>query len=457
MDRTIEHLTPREIVAELDRYIVGQAAAKRAVAVALRNRYRRQQVPVEHRNDILPKNILMMGPTGVGKTEIARRLAQLARAPFIKVEATKFTEVGYVGRDVDAMVRDLVAEAVRLVEKERFTAIQPEAETRTVDRLIELLDTEGSASHWGTWAVDEDEDPEERWARERADTEARREAVRQKLLNGELENELIEFDSEEATNPFVQVFSAQGIEEMGIESGMPFGSKRVTRRTTVAEARETLLEEECRKLVDKSTINRDAVQRAEQMGIIFIDEIDKVAIKSSGGGPDVSREGVQRDLLPIIEGATVATKFGPCKTDHVLFIAAGAFHIAKPSDLIPELQGRLPIRVELEPLGLTDFRRILSEPKNSLTKQYELLLAADGVEIEWSSGALDEIASFAAAENEKVDSIGARRLHTVMENVLQEILFDAPFEQPQKMLIDENFVKNRLNTLVKHGETNRLS
>ncbi len=457
MDRAIEHLTPREIVAELDRYIVGQSAAKRAVAVALRNRYRRQQVAPEFRNDILPKNILMMGPTGVGKTEIARRLAQLARAPFIKVEATKFTEVGYVGRDVDAMVRDLVAEAVRLVEGERFAAIQPQAEARTNERLVELLDATNVSSHMLGWQMPEDDNPEARWQREAEETDARKSELMERLKAGHLEDEIIEFDSEEATNPFVQVFSAQGIEEMGIESGMPFGSKHVTRRTTVADARSTLHEEECRKLVDRSTLNRDALQRAEQMGIIFIDEIDKVAIKSSGAGPDVSREGVQRDLLPIIEGATVATKYGPCKTDHVLFIAAGAFHIAKPSDLIPELQGRLPIRVELEPLGLNDFRRILSEPHNALTKQYEHLLAADGVEIEFASEALDEIASFAAAQNERMESIGARRLHTVMENVLHEILFEAPYDQPQKILIDDIFVKNRLNTLVKHGETNRQS
>jgi len=455
----IEDLTPRQIVAELDKYVIGQQAAKRAVAVALRNRYRRQQLPEERRDDVMPKNILMIGPTGVGKTELARRLAQLARAPFVKVEATKFTEVGYVGRDVDSMVRDLVSHAVRIVEKEKFEAVREESERRAMDRLVDMV--YDGPTPWQTnfnYFSDGDAETEAKPAITDEDYQAAREALRAQILAGELDSQLVEIDVEEANNPFVQVFSAQGIEEMGIDTsapGGPFGSRRSTRRVTVQKAHPMLVEEESKKMVDRSSINREAIVRAEQTGIIFIDEIDKVAIKSAGAGPDVSREGVQRDLLPIIEGSTVQSKFGPIKTDHILFIAAGAFHIAKPSDLIPELQGRLPIRVELESLTRGDLRRILQEPKNALVGQYFDLLKVDGVEIEFTSDALDEIAELAEAVNEKIEDIGARRLHTMMERLLEEALYEAPETTEKHIRFNRESVRLKLDPFVRNLETSR--
>jgi ATP-dependent HslUV protease ATP-binding subunit HslU len=467
MSLPIEDLTPRQIVAELNRYIVGQSAAKRAIAVALRNRYRRQQLPAEERNDVMPKNILMIGPTGVGKTEIARRLAQLARAPFIKVEATKFTEVGYVGRDVESMVRDLVSAAVRLVETERFEAVRPEAEEAALDRLVDLLDDEPSYGHvaprfhpgfemFGEETEREEEEIDYE-ALERANQE-RREKLRAEVQSGSRDSDHVEFEIEEASNPFLQVFTPQGIEEMGLDGmnlGGMGGTKRRIRRATVAEARETLIEQESKKLIDHTSLHRDAIHRAEQTGIIFLDEIDKIAGKSGGSGPDVSREGVQRDLLPIIEGGTVATKFGPVKTDHVLFVAAGAFHISKPSDLIPELQGRLPIRVELESLSMDDFRRILVEPKNALTRQYQLLLRTEGVEIEFTEDALDEIANIAAAVNEKTEDIGARRLHTIMERLLEDVLFEAPDSGEKRVVWNREKVQAKLQPYLTNLETSR--
>jgi len=480
MSLPIEELTPRQIVAELDRYIVGQSAAKRAVAVALRNRFRRQQLPAAERDDILPKNILMIGPTGVGKTEIARRLAQLARAPFIKVEATKFTEVGYVGRDVESMVRDLAAVGVRLVEKERMDAVRPEAERRAVDRLIELLDEDRPRrrkrkvkeealdspilrqvfERFGSKLDDGyPDDMFEEDGNESKRRHARRARLRKDLLAGKLNERQVEVETEEASNPFVQVFTPQGMEEMGLDTnqvGSPFGSKRTNRSVTVAEALELLIAEEARKMIDQSAIRREAVLRSEQTGIIFLDELDKVASKSSGGsGPDVSREGVQRDLLPIIEGSTVATKFGPVRTDHILFIAAGAFHMARPSDLIPELQGRLPIRVELENLTEDDFRRILREPKNALTKQYTRLLETEGVTITFSDDALDEIAKLAADVNSRTENIGARRLHTVMEKLLEEILFEAPEIDRKKIHLTAKEVKDTLANLAQDVDLSR--
>lgn len=463
MPLPIEDLTPRQIVAELDKYIVGQKAAKRAVAVALRNRYRRQQLPEADREDVLPKNILMMGPTGVGKTEIARRLAQLARAPFVKVEATKFTEVGYVGRDVESMVRDLVAVAVRLVEKERFEVIQAEAEKAVEDRLLEMLDDAGSP--WDRYhqnvfiGGDDTEVPEIDWDAEEAAKAERREQLRGRLRAGELNDRTVEIDVEEANNPFLQVFTPGGMEEMGIDTnamgGAFGGTKRVSRKATVNEARVVLLEEESKRLVDRSSINREAINRAEQTGIIFLDEIDKVAGKNGGSGPDVSREGVQRDLLPIIEGSTVASKFGPIRTDHILFIAAGAFHMSKPGDLIPELQGRLPIRVELDSLGQDDFRRILSEPKNALTKQYVQLLAVDGVTVSFTSDGLDQVAKMATELNAKTDNIGARRLHTMMERLLEPELFDAPEAETKAVNFDALLVERRLGPFVAAAESTR--
>jgi ATP-dependent HslUV protease ATP-binding subunit HslU len=456
MSLPIEELTPRQIVAELDKYIVGQAAAKKAVAVALRNRYRRYQLPEAEREDVMPKNILMVGPTGVGKTEIARRVAQLARAPFVKVEATKFTEVGYVGRDVESMIRDLAANAVRIVEKERFDEVRPEAQKRAMDRLIDMLDDGPDPADIP--AISEDEDgntstiffdrfvPEDLVKRE-----ARREKIRASYQAGEYKDRLVEVDAEESQNPFLQVFTPGGMEEMGLDGnalGGAFGSKIVSRKSYVPEAFELLLDQELKRMVDRSSIHRDALIRAEQTGIIFIDEIDKVAGKSGGSGPDVSREGVQRDLLPVIEGSTVQTKFGPLRTDYILFIAAGAFHISKPSDLIPELQGRLPIRVELEPLNPSDFRRILFEPKNALTKQYISLLAVDGVTISFTEDALGEIASLAAALNERTENIGARRLHTMMERLLEDLLFEAPEIEIKEVVFDAEKVKAKLSSFV---------
>jgi len=457
----VEELTPRQIVAELDKYIVGQEAAKKAVAVALRNRFRRQQLPPEEQEDIMPKNILMIGPTGVGKTEIARRLAQLARAPFVKVEATKFTEVGYVGRDVDSMIRDLAANAIRLVEKERFAEVAVIAEERAMDRLATMVydgPTPYTPYHVFTGFPTESEPQPEPEITEDAYADALEQLITE-IRAGEHAEKLVEVDVEESANPFVQVFSNQGIEEMAMDTNMPggpFGSRRSSRRVTVREAIPMLIEEESKKMVDRGAIQREAIERAEQTGIIFLDEIDKVAIKSGGNsGPDVSREGVQRDLLPVIEGSTVATKYGPVRTDFILFIAAGAFHMAKPSDLIPELQGRLPIRVQLESLKKDDFRRILLEPKNALTRQYIELLKVDGVTIEFTPEALEEIAELAVLVNEKTENIGARRLHTMMERLLSDLLFEAPETETKFVFFDRDTVHARLDPFVRNVEVSR--
>ncbi len=480
MNLPIEELTPRQIVAELDRYIVGQNAAKKAVAVALRNRFRRQQLPQAERDDILPKNILMIGPTGVGKTEIARRLAQLAQAPFLKVEATKFTEVGYVGRDVESMIRDLAAVAVRLVEREKMEAVRPDAMDRVFDRLVDLMEEDRprkprrvsgplhdnaivakALEIFGQKVEDGyPEEPEIESEPEESEKtrRARKRKLRRDLESGKLDSRVVDIEIEEAQNPFVQVFTPQGMEEMGLDSaqmGSPFGSRRSTRRATIAEAKDVLFSEEARKMIDKTGMQREAVNRAEQTGIIFLDELDKVAGKDGGSGPDVSREGVQRDLLPIIEGSTVATKFGPVKTDHILFIAAGAFHTAKPSDLIPELQGRLPIRVELENLTENDFRRILREPKNALTRQYQILLKTEGVNLTFSEDAMDEVAKIAAEVNAKTENIGARRLHTVMEKLLEEVLFEAPEVENKQLHVTAEEVRARLASLAANVDLSR--
>ncbi len=452
----VEDLTPRQIVEQLDRYIVGQGAAKRAVAIALRNRYRRQQLPQEDRDDIMPKNILMIGPTGVGKTEIARRLAQLARAPFVKVEATKFTEVGYVGRDVESIIRELVASAVRLVERERMDIVREKAEQRVIDRIVELLeDNPWDSTPFGVSEMTETEEGETGYEADEQKRLAKRAALRERVVNGEMETELIEIDTEEANQPFVQVFSAQGLEEMGLDSMGGFGTRRVSHKLTVADARPILFEQEATTLIDKGSLHREAIERAEQTGVVFLDELDKVAIRSEGAGPDVSREGVQRDLLPIIEGSTVPTKFGPVRTDHILFIAAGAFHMSKPSDLIPELQGRLPIRVQLDDLSEKDFRRILREPQNALTKQYEKLLGADGVKVEFTEGALDVIAYLASEVNAKTENIGARRLHTIVEKLLEEIMFEAPECGEKTIIIDDEAVRVKVGALVKNLDASR--
>jgi ATP-dependent HslUV protease ATP-binding subunit HslU len=435
--------TPREIVSELDRYVIGQREAKRAVAVALRNRWRRSQVPEELRDEIAPKNIIMIGATGVGKTEIARRLAKLAQAPFIKVEASKFTEVGYVGRDVESIIRDLTELAIQLVSEEEQGAVRAKAEERAEERLLEAL----LPSPANSTAADplREVPPEQNETREK---------LRRLLRLGELEEREIELElSDESGGPSMSIMTPGGVEEMGVQfkdllSGMMPKQTR-HRRMKIAEARDALIQEEALALVDSDKVRDLAVRRVQESGIVFIDEIDKVAVGSDGRhGPDVSREGVQRDLLPIVEGSTVQTKHGPVSTDHILFVAAGAFHVAKPSDLIPELQGRFPIRVELSSLGRDDLVRILTEPTNSLVRQYTALLATESVELEFEESGIAAIADVAATVNERMADIGARRLHTVMERLLEELSFDAPDLGQHRVVIDEAMVRKRLSDLV---------
>ncbi len=453
-----QDLTPRAIVEELDRYIVGQKAAKRAVAVALRNRWRRQQVPPPMRDEIAPKNIMLIGPTGVGKTEIARRLAKLAGAPFVKVEASKFTEVGYVGRDVDSMVRDLAETAVSMLRDEERERLRPRARENAEERLLDVLlpptprarPPAGSAgspagSSSGAIPLPPIEPPPDN---------ATRESLRRLLREGKLDDRMVEIDTADSPQSFVDVFSGTGMEEMvlNLRDMMPQGAKRTKRRRLpLPEAMEALTEEEAAKLIDVERLQKDAIRRAEQSGIIFIDEIDKVAGREGGGhgGPDVSREGVQRDLLPIVEGSTVSTKYGPLKTDHVLFIAAGAFHVSKPKDLIPELQGRFPIRVELESLSDQDFVRILTEPENALTKQYIALLATEKVTLEIHADAVAEIAHIATTVNARMENIGARRLHTIMERVLDDLAFEAPALGEVTIPITAAYVRERLDGILK--------
>jgi ATP-dependent HslUV protease ATP-binding subunit HslU len=449
------NFTPREIVGELDRYIVGQAKAKRAVAIALRNRWRRLQVPDELREEIVPKNIIMIGPTGVGKTEIARRLAKLAQAPFVKVEASKFTEVGYVGRDVDSIVRDLAENAMQMVRAEQLEHVRTRAAEQAEQRLLALLTGQGAPVRprpeaAGPFFVSAQGavTPPKQVPKDAAD-------VRAKLRAGELDDVVVEIETQETTSPLVSVLGGQGLEDMELRlkemlgnlPGMP--GKRDKRKLTVAEARRALEDEEAHKLLDLEQVKRDAVRRAEQSGIVFIDEIDKVAgPRGQGSGPDVSREGVQRDLLPIVEGSTVSTKYGAVRTDHVLFIAAGAFHVSKVSDLIPELQGRFPIRVELDALGRADFVRILTEPKNALTRQYQALMAAEGIELELTVDAVAAIAEYAEEANRLAENIGARRLHTIMEALLEELSFTAPERSERRARIDGQDVRRVLAPLL---------
>jgi ATP-dependent HslUV protease ATP-binding subunit HslU len=446
-----QSFTPREVVSELDRYIVGQGEAKRAVAIALRNRWRRQQVPAELRDEIAPKNIIMIGPTGVGKTEVARRLARLAEAPFLKVEASKFTEVGYVGRDVESIVRDLTEVGVALVLEEERRAVRAKAEERAEERLLDALLPPVPAAPGSA--------PGSESAGSARET---REKLRGLLRQGHLDDREVEIDLEDGAGvgPSISLFTPQGVEEMGMQfkdllgSLMPKRSRR--RRMRVAAAREALQAEEATRLIDMDRVRELAVHRVEQTGIVFIDELDKIASSGPGrGGPDVSREGVQRDLLPIVEGSTVQTKHGPVRTDHILFIAAGAFHVAKPSDLIPELQGRFPIRVELASLGREDFVRILTEPRNSLVRQYTALLATENVALEWKQDGIEEIAAYAARVNEGTDDIGARRLHTVMEKLLEELSFEAPDLGGSHHVVDAGFVRARLEALVRDEDLSR--
>jgi ATP-dependent HslUV protease ATP-binding subunit HslU len=444
--RDVAFLTPAKIVEELDRFIVGQKAAKRAVAVALRNRWRRQHVEGDLKDEIAPKNIIMIGPTGVGKTEIARRLARLARAPFLKVEASKFTEVGYVGRDVDSIVRDLVEVSVKLVRDEEAVKVRGRARDAAEERLLDLLLPRP------TQARSFSDRPDATGAAP-PDT-ATRDKLRGMLRDGKLDDREVEIELTEDGSPFLQIFGAPGggVEEMGL-GGLKdmlgsLGRRTRRRKLKVPQAWTALTEQEVEKLIDHDKLTREAVSRAESSGIVFLDEIDKIASGQSRHGVDVSREGVQRDLLPIVEGSTVTTKYGSVKTDHVLFIAAGAFHMSKPSDLIPELQGRFPIRVELDPLTDEDFVRILNEPQNALTKQYAALLATEGVVIQWSDGAVRELARIAADVNARTHNIGARRLHTVLERLLDDLLFNAPDIGPQTIPITPEYVRERLGPLI---------
>src|SRR5262252_6347008 len=454
----LDELTPREIVAELDKHVIGQKDAKRAVAIALRNRTRRQKLPPDLAEEIIPKNIIMIGPTGVGKTEIARRLAKLANSPFLKVEASKFTEVGYVGRDVESMVRDLIEIAIDNVREEKLEDVADKAELNAEERLLDILlppsppprpeppTPSGGVVIDGSTAL--------------AESSSRtREKLRQQLREGKLDDRMVEIDVRERNFPSFEILTNQGVEEMdvNIKDMLPniFGQRTKKRKMKVNEAFEYLIQEEEQRLIDMDQVTRMAIDRVEDSGIIFLDEIDKIAGRESGHGPDVSREGVQRDILPIVEGTTVNTRYGMVRTDHILFIAAGAFHVSKPSDLIPELQGRFPIRVELQSLTMDDFIRILTEPKSSLTKQYTALLETEGVKLEFTKDALEEIARFAFRVNEGTENIGARRLHTILERVLDDISFSAPDRKGEQITVDADYVRGALANIVKDQDLSR--
>ncbi|HJY30583.1 MAG TPA: ATP-dependent protease ATPase subunit HslU [Pyrinomonadaceae bacterium] len=457
----LDEMSPRQIVTELDKHVVGQRNAKRAVAIALRNRVRRQKLPPELAVDVMPKNIIMIGSTGVGKTEIARRLARMSNSPFLKVEASKFTEVGYVGRDVESMIRDLTEISVEMTRQEKSEEIAEKAELNVEERILDLLLPPPRSS--GFYDFDADTSEEETTA---LDGPARdeqfqrtREKLRTQLRSGKLDNRLVELEVREKNFPVIELAGPQGVEEMGINMkdmlGNLFQGRTKRRKLRVDEAMEYLMQEEEERLIDMDQVARAAIERVENSGIIFLDEIDKIAGRESGHGPDVSREGVQRDILPIVEGTTVNTRYGMVRTDHILFIAAGAFHVSKPSDLIPELQGRFPIRVELESLTIEDFKRILTEPRNALIKQYQAMMETEGVTMEFTSDAIDSIANYAAQVNQQTEDIGARRLQTIMEKLLEEISFEGPDLDPKHQRIDGAYVSGMLSETVKDQDLSR--
>src|SRR5215510_5172557 len=458
----LDEMSPRQIVTELDKHVVGQRNAKRAVAVALRNRVRRQKLPPELAVDVMPKNIIMIGSTGVGKTEIARRLARMSNSPFLKVEASKFTEVGYVGRDVESMIRDLTEISVEMTRQEKIEEVAEKAELNVEERILDLL-LPPPRSMSGFYDFDAENSEESTTDLETPQRDEQfhktREKLRTQLRSGKLDNRLIELEVREKNFPVIELAGPQGVEEMGINMkdmlGNLFQGRTKRRKMRVDEAMEYLMQEEEERLIDMDQVARAAIERVENAGIIFLDEIDKIAGRESGHGPDVSREGVQRDILPIVEGTTVNTRYGMVRTDHILFIAAGAFHVSKPSDLIPELQGRFPIRVELESLTIDDFKRILVEPKNSLVKQYLALMETEGVKLDFTPDAIDAVANFAARVNQQTEDIGARRLHTIMEHLLDEISFEGPDLEPKNKTIDDAYVQKMLAETVKEQDLSR--
>ncbi|WP_018250101.1 ATP-dependent protease ATPase subunit HslU [Orenia marismortui] len=458
----MEELTPKEIVKRLDKYIIGQNEAKKSVAVAIRNRYRRKKLPLDLKDEVVPKNILMIGSTGVGKTEIARRLAKLVKAPFIKIEVTKFTEVGYVGRDVESMVRDLLEISIRMIKNEKIEKVEDKASSLAEERILDLLLPRPKSKNknpFGALFADDDREDSILDVEREERFENQREKLRERLRLGDLDDRMVEIEVEDNPSQMVEIFSGTGVEEMGVNFqdifGGMFPGKKKKRRVSIEEAKSIIKEQEAQKLIDMDEVSREAIQRVEEAGIIFLDEIDKIAGKNSSSAPDVSRGGVQRDILPIVEGSTIMTKYGPVKTDHILFIAAGAFHVASPTDLVPELQGRFPIRVELSSLSKEDFKEILIKPENALIKQYKALLETEGIEIDFTEESIDELADIAFRVNEQTENIGARRLHTIIEKLLEEISFIAPEIEDKEVIIDREYVKDKLDNIVQNKDLSK--